>query len=141
MRVRLGLAGLILCGLGATSHAADGSVYICITQKFTSQTLDDYHDVAFEQKNLSKRYKIFESEKKFTVVTFSDEFRDSAEDYLIVTRGLLGSYAIAESTVSMDTLAIDNSPAAQARGFSNSTLTRQGTRDVNTWFLACKPDA
>lgn len=122
---------LSVCVFTQAGHAAEGRVHRCTVRDFINT--DGTGDAAFIQANKEKIFDIHEFENNLTVVSSSRTFKPSSKEYLVASRGLLQTSAVAEGDMFLDTLTIDASKEEPVQ----ASIILQTPDFVNVWLLTC----
>lgn len=128
----------ILTGVLFTSSAmaADGDILKCSVSNFVSTPHHGKVEQHFIEMNKQKTFDIFETKDNFVVVGKSKEIEPFTKKYKILRDGTLGAYAIADSSISLDSFAISRSAAQNSKPI-NANMSLQSSYGINSWFLTC----
>ena len=118
----------------STATAKDGDVFSCAPYEIVSAPTSD-RDQKFIAANMRKEFQIFDQGQTIIVVTKSQDFRDSAQTYQTLSRGLLVSVAVSkEMGIGLDSIAFDEDGEG---GQHKATLSLQGAIFTTSWMLNC----
>lgn len=133
------LALLAAAAMIAVAPALADKTYRCtVTDMITAP--DVGHDPEFEANNKRKIYTLTDRGSVMQIDVTSDVYSPSTDEYPIVSRdNFRGITARMQTSIGEEQLMF--SPVAGEGGVHKATVVHQYTLFVNSWHLACKPQA
>jgi len=120
----------------SSAMAADGDILKCSVSNFVSTPHHGKVEQHFIEMNKQKTFDIFETKDEFIVVGKSKEIEPFTNKYKILRDGTLGAFAIADSSISLNSFAISRSSAKNDKPI-NANMSLQSSYGINSWFLTC----
>ncbi|WP_247997477.1 hypothetical protein [Brucella tritici] len=128
----IGVAAILA---SSTALAENGDVLKCTVSNFTNNSNEGTTDKNFVEANMQKVFDIIESKQSFIVVGRSKEIKPYTTDFKLLKDGVLGAFAIADSIVGLETLAVSRSAGKNEPVTASISL--QSSNSINSWFLTC----
>ena len=120
----------------SSAMAADGDILKCSVSNFVSTPHHGKVEQHFIEMNKQKTFDIFETEDEFIVVGRSKEIEPFTNKYKILRDGTLGAFAIADSSISLNSFSISRSSAKNDKPI-DANMSLQSSYGINSWFLTC----